>query len=151
MSITILLAGEHAGQRQTLRRLLSFEPDMAVVGEAGSAESALMDAQALGPDILLLDVDMTELNWPKLVNLLPMVGGCTRVIVVTMIDSDCYALELFKRGVMGYLLKDNDTTALIQAIRRVHAGEKVLYAPLAQITLGNLQGWLADYNMSRLG
>ena len=52
MSITILLAGEHAGQRQTLRRLLSFEPDMAVVGEAGSAESALMDAQALGPDML---------------------------------------------------------------------------------------------------
>ena len=38
-----------------------------------------------------------------------------------------------------------------KAIRRVHAGEKVLYAPLAQITLGNLQGWLADYNMSRLG
>ena len=123
---------------------------MEVAGEAGTAESALIEAQALGPDILLLDVDMAELDWPRLVNLLPLVSGRTRVLVVTMIDSDCYALELFKRGVMGYLLKDSDTDILLQAIRQVHAGEKVIYAPLAQMTLGNLQGWLADYNMKRL-
>jgi DNA-binding NarL/FixJ family response regulator len=150
MSITVLIAGTYVKQREALRQLLTMEPDMEVVGEAGTAESALVEAQALGPDILLLDVDMAELDWPRLVNLLPLVSGRTRVIVVTMIDSDCYALELFKRGVMGYLLKDSDTDTLLQAIRQVHAGEKVIYAPLAQMTLGNLQGWLADYNMKRL-
>ncbi|GEM_PF-3178795 len=150
MSITVLIAGTYVKQREALRRLLTMEADMEVAGEAGTAESALIEAQALGPDILLLDVDMAELDWPRLVNLLPLVSGRTRVLVVTMIDSDCYALELFKRGVMGYLLKDSDTDILLQAIRQVHAGEKVIYAPLAQMTLGNLQGWLADYNMKRL-
>ena len=150
MSITVLIAGTYVKQREALRRLLTMEADMEVAGEAGTAESALIEAQALGPDVLLLDVDMAELDWPRLVNLLPLVSGRTRVIVVTMIDSDCYALELFKRGVMGYLLKDSDTDILLQAIRQVHAGEKVIYAPLAQMTLGNLQGWLADYNMKRL-
>ena len=150
MSITVLIAGTYVKQREALRRLLTMEADMEVAGEAGTAESVLIEAQALGPDILLLDVDMAELDWPRLVNLLPLVSGRTRVLVVTMIDSDCYALELFKRGVMGYLLKDSDTDILLQAIRQVHAGEKVIYAPLAQMTLGNLQGWLADYNMKRL-
>lgn len=150
MSITVLIAGTYVKQREALRRLLTMEADMEVAGEAGTAESALIEAQALGPDILLLDVDMAELDWPRLVNLLPLVSGRTRVLVVTMIDSDCYALELFKRGVMGYLLKDSDTDILLQAIRQVHAGEKVIYAPLAQMTLGNLQGWLADYNVKRL-
>lgn len=150
MSITVLIAGTYVKQREALRRLLTMEADMEVAGEAGTAESALIEAQALGPDVLLLDVDMAELDWPRLVNLLPLVSGRTRVLVVTMIDSDCYALELFKRGVMGYLLKDSDTDILLQAIRQVHAGEKVIYAPLAQMTLGNLQGWLADYNMKRL-
>ena len=150
MSITVLIAGTYVKQREALRRLLTMEADMEVAGEAGTAESALIEAQALGPDILLLDVDMAELDWPRLVNLLPLVSGRTRVLVVTMIESDCYALELFKRGVMGYLLKDSDTDILLQAIRQVHAGEKVIYAPLAQMTLGNLQGWLADYNMKRL-
>ena len=150
MSITVLIAGTYVKQREALRRLLTMEADMEVAGEAGTAESALIEAQALGPDVLLLDVDMAELDWPRLVNLLPLVSGRTRVLVVTMIDSDCYALELFKRGVMGYLLKDSDTDILLQAILQVHAGEKVIYAPLAQMTLGNLQGWLADYNMQRL-
>ena len=150
MSITILLAGVYTKQRRALRQLLSLEEDMDVVGEAGTAESALIGAQSLCPDVLLLDVDMAELDWPKLMNLLPLVSSRTRVIVVTMMDSDCYALELFKRGVIGYLLKDNDTAVLLQAIHQVCAGEKVLCAPLAQLTLGNLQGWLTDYNMRRL-
>jgi len=129
--IRVLLADDHALFRQGLKSLLEAEGDFRVVGEAKDGWEALRHALEVRPDVILMDIQMPGLDGVQATQAILEEWPQARVIILTMYRQDAYVFEAVKAGARGYLLKDADAKALIEAIRRVHAGEVLLDAELA--------------------
>ena len=105
MPIKVLLADDHRLVRESLCKLLSEDPELEVVGDAGDARSALALAKRQQPDVVLLDVSMPELNGLDGIRLFAREMPSVRVCMLTMHSSDSYVLEAIRLGAKGYLLK----------------------------------------------
>ena len=116
MAIRILLADDHALLRQGIKRVLNFEDDLEVVGEAEDGQEALARTLMLKPDILLLDINMPGLTGLDVTKQLKQARSRVKIIALTIHDSDNYVLEMLKNGALGYLLKDVEPNVLIKAI-----------------------------------
>lgn len=126
MSIRVLIADDHPVVRQGLRTFLGAQPDLAVVGEAADGAQAIELAAELKPDVVLLDLKM-----PGLDGLGALAGlGAVKVIVLTSMTERGQVLPAVRAGAAGYLYKDVDPQALVQAIRSVHDGH-MIFAPEA--------------------
>ncbi len=122
-AITIVLADDHEIVRQGIRMVLERESDMEVVAEAGDADSAARYVLGHKPDVLVLDLNMP--GEPSL-EAIPRVAESspqTAVIVLTMQNEPAYAREAFRIGVRGFVVKHAAVHELVEAIRRVVAGE----------------------------
>lgn len=123
--IRIAIADDHPLIRQAVRTLLSMEPQLRVVGEAGDAESTLTMVRTLRPDVLLLDINMPGggLEVARTLS-----GECseTRVVALTIHDDEEYLAALVRLGVRGYVLKDEAPQRIVSAIREVSQGGAVL-------------------------
>lgn len=139
MSIRIVLADDHALLRQGIKRTLSFEEDMEIVGEAADGEEALARTLILQPNILLLDLNMPGLSGLEILHQLQATRSKTKVIALTIHDSDNYVLEMLNNGVAGYILKEVEPPTLVKAIRSVNAGAIYIYPLLAERIFGGLQ------------
>ena len=128
---TIVLADDHRIVRQGLHALLAAEADFKVVGEAGDGREALEQVKSLAPDVLVLDLMMPGLNGLEVARQLhkhtPKVG----VVVLSMHDDEGFVLEALANGVSAYVLKDSNSSDLIQAVREVAAGRRYLSPPLS--------------------
>ena len=136
MAIKILIADDHALLRQGIRRVLNLEEDLSVIAEAADGQEALARTLVLQPDILLLDINMPELNGIEVTKQLQSAGSKTKIIALTIHDSDSYVLELLKYGAAGYILKDVEPSILIKAIHLVSEGKTFIYPPLAERIFG---------------
>ena len=137
MAIRILLADDHALLRQGIKRVLNFEDDLEVVGEAEDGQEALARTLMLKPDILLLDINMPGLTGLDVTKQLKQARTRTKIIALTIHDSDNYVLELLKNGALGYLLKDVEPSVLIKAIHMVNEGNPFVYPKLAERLFGS--------------
>lgn len=138
MATKILIADDHALLRQGIKRVLNFEDDLEVVGEAGDGQEALARTLVLRPDILLLDLNMPGLSGLEVARQLQAAKSKTKIIVLTIHDSDNYVLELLKNGALGYLLKDVEPSMLIKAIHVVQEGNIFVYPQLAERLFGGM-------------
>ena len=138
MSISILVADDHTLLRQGIKRVLNFEEDLEVVGEAEDGQEALARTLVLQPDILLLDINMPGLSGLEVTKQLQAAKCKTKIIILTVHDGDNYVLELLKNGALGYLLKDVEPEMLIQAIHVVNEGNAFVYPSLAERIFGGL-------------
>jgi len=138
MAIKILIADDHALLRQGISKVLNFEADFEVIGEASDGQEALARTLVLQPDIVLLDLNMPVLNGLEVTRQLKVARSKAKIIVLTINDSDNYVLELLKSGAMGYLLKDVEPSMLIQAIRSVHEGNAFVYPKLSERLFGGV-------------
>ncbi len=127
MSTTrLLLADDHRMFRQGLREVIERKTDYVVVGEAGTGREALAQVAALGPDIVLLDIQMPEMDGVAVARELARTHPAVKVIMLTMYRQDQHLLDAIKAGARAYLLKDADAEELIAVIGRVARGEAVL-------------------------
>src|SRR5437773_2260917 len=126
--ISVLLADDHTVVRQGLRALLEAEPDIAVVGEAATGRAALRLAQALAPDIVVMDIAMPQLNGLEATRQIIRQVPSTRVVVLSSYSDDEYVHELTEAGAAGYLLKQAAVTDLVGAIRAAKKG-KAFFSP----------------------
>jgi DNA-binding NarL/FixJ family response regulator len=117
--------------RQGLKTILDLEEGFDVVGEASDGQEAVDRALALRPDVVLMDVQMPHMTGVEATNLLAAALPTTRVIILTTFDYDEYVFDGIKAGARGYLLKDTPATELLEAIRRVHAGESIIQPSVA--------------------
>src|SRR5829696_7319210 len=108
--------------RAGLRTFLGLQPDMEVVGEAGTAEQALALVPRLRPDIVLLDLVLPGMSGLEAVRRLRSAHPEVKVVVLTSYAGEESVLPAVRAGVSGYLLKDVGPRELADALRAVHAG-----------------------------
>ena len=124
--IRVLLADDHTLVRAGIRRLLESIAGVEVVGEAGDGHEALRLAEALRPDVVLLDIGMPGLNGLEVAGHLASFDASIRVLILSMHSSEEYVLRALRAGCAGYLLKGSAVSELEVAVRAVARGETYL-------------------------
>jgi len=138
--IRIVLADDHAVLRAGLRALLDAEPDMEVVGEAATGEEAIEQAEALRPDVIVMDLSMPGIGGLEATRRIQALDLDTRVLVLTMHAEEEFLLPVLEAGGSGYVRKTHADEDLTQAIRTVARDEVFLYPAATKILL---QGYKA--------
>ena len=133
--LRILLADDHAVVRQGFKMILSAQPDMEIVGEAGNGREAVELAEELRPDVVVMDVAMPELNGIEATRRLVASTPHTRVVALSMHKDSVYVREILRAGARGYLLKDSVAADLVAAVRAVAAGEGYLSPAVSNAVL----------------
>lgn len=124
--IRVLLVDDHAVVREGLRAFLELQDGIEVVGEAGDGEAAVLAAERLEPDVVLMDLAMPRLDGVGAMRELRRRLPAVRAIVLTSFSDDDRLLPAIQAGAAGYLLKTAAPQELARAIRSAHAGEALL-------------------------
>ncbi len=142
--IRILLADDHVLVRQGFRMILSAQPDMEIVGEAGNGREAVELAEKLKPDIVIMDVAMPELNGIEATRRLTASTPRTRVLALSMHKDSVYVREILRSGARGYLLKDSADADLLTAVRAVAKGDGYLSPAVSDAVLTDYRRHVTD-------
>ena len=130
--IRVLIADDHAVVRRGLQVLIDSEPGMKVVGEAEDGIQAVLEARALKPDVILMDLVMPRQDGLAAIVEIKDEQPGARILVLTSFAEDDKVFPAIKSGALGYLLKDSSPDDLLHAIRDVHAGESALHPTIAR-------------------
>ena len=129
--IRILIADDHSVVREGLVSLVKRKSDMVVVAEASNGREAVQLWKEHRPDVTLLDLRMPELDGVGAIKEIRELDGNAQIVVLTTYDGDEDIYRAIKAGAKAYLLKDTARDALVETVRRVHAGETYLPPQLA--------------------
>ena len=133
--IRVLIADNQALVRAGLAALLDLEPDITVVAQAADGAEAVALAGELPVDVALLDIEMPGLTGLDATERIVAAGRGTRCLMVTTFDRPGYLRRAFDAGASGFVVKDTPAPELAEAIRRVHAGLRVVDPALAEKSL----------------
>jgi two-component system response regulator NreC len=128
--IRVLVVDDHAVVRSGLRLLLDAEPDIEVVGEAGDIGTAVLEARAAKPDVILMDLVMPGRSGIEGMPAVLKEAPTAKVLVLSMQDDPRYVREAFAAGATGYVLKEAADTELVAAVREVAAGGRYVHPSL---------------------
>jgi DNA-binding NarL/FixJ family response regulator len=135
--LRIVVAEDHETVRQGLKMIVNAQADMEIVGEAGDGRVAVAEAAKLKPDILLMDISMSQLNGLEATRKLKECCPQVRVIALTRHKDGGYLQQLLRAGASGYVLKQSPQEELLHAIRAVASGGKYLDPAVAGRVMGS--------------
>lgn len=124
--ITVLIVDDHPLFRDGVAALLGKQDDIAIVGEASNGLEAVSLAQELKPDVILMDLQMPGLNGTDATRQILRILPGSRVLMLTTYKGDVRANEALSAGAAGYALKDTVRKDLVNIIRDIHEGRKVV-------------------------
>jgi two-component system response regulator NreC len=133
MTIRLLLVDDHAVVRSGLRMLLENEPDVEIVGEAGTAREALDSLDRLRPDVILMDIGLPDLSGIDAAREVKSRRPETAVVALTIHEDEEYFFKMLDAGASGYVPKRAAPEELLTAIRAAASGEVYLYPSLAKL------------------
>ena len=133
--LRILVADDHALVRRGARGVLNKRPGWKVVGEAANGREALEKAIKLKPDVAIMDISMPELDGVEAVRQIREAVPDTKVLVLTMHDSDQMVQRALDAGAQGYVLKSDLTECLAKAVKAVSEGKRFLTSKVSEIVL----------------
>ncbi|AIJ22041.1 response regulator transcription factor [Amycolatopsis methanolica] len=133
--IRVLLADDQAMVRGALATVLGLEPDIEVVGQVGSGDEVLAAAKETAPDVALLDVQMPGTDGLSAAAELHAALPSCRIIVCTTFGRPGYLARAMAAGAAGFVVKDSPPEQLVDAVRRVHNGLRVVDPALAAESL----------------
>jgi DNA-binding NarL/FixJ family response regulator len=136
MSIRIFLADDHEVIREGLKTLLESQKDIEVIGYAANGRIAVKKIKTLGPDIVIMDISMPEMDGIEAARQIISLGGKTKVIIFSMHSSKEHITRALQAGVHGYVAKESAGTEIIQAVRNVMSG-KTFISPMIGETVIN--------------
>lgn len=137
--IRILIVDDHKVVRQGIASLLELEPDLKVIAEAGTGTEALKLVDRLRPDIILLDLKMTDINGTEVCRRVTAKYPQIAILILTAISDDQEILECINAGAKGYVLKDVDVVELVRHIRIIHRGEAALDPKVTRIVMQHMR------------
>lgn len=129
--IRVLIADDQPLMREGLRLMLDLQPDLEVVGEAGTGEEAVRIASQIPVDVVLMDVQMPVMDGVQATREIKRRSSDVQVIILTTFDDDEYVFEGLRAGAAGYLLKDVSSSRLAEATRAAARGESFLQPSVA--------------------
>jgi DNA-binding NarL/FixJ family response regulator len=124
--ITILLADDHAVVRSGIRDFLSQDNQIRIVAETGNGDQALALAQALQPDVLVLDIQMPGKTGIEVTHVARAGGSRAGILILTAYDDEPFVMGALQAGANGYVLKTAEPEELIEAVHAVYEGKSVL-------------------------
>ncbi len=134
-TIRVLIADDHAIVREGIRAVLCEAGGFEVVAEVGNGQEAVAQAEALQPDVILMDLLMPVMGGIEATGQITRRKPGARIIVLTSFAADDQVFPAIKAGAMGYLLKDSSPEDLVHAIRQVYLGEPSLHPNIARMLL----------------
>ncbi|UFT98560.1 response regulator transcription factor [Radiobacillus kanasensis] len=149
MTTNIVLIDDHKLFREGVKRILEFEPTFEVVAEGNDGSSALQLVEEYKPDVVLMDINMPNINGVEATTELIKHYPGVNVIILSIHDDENYVTHALKSGAQGYLLKEMDSNALIEAIKVVSEGGSYLHP---KVTHNLVQEYrrLSEVNVSQL-
>lgn len=129
--IRVLIADDHPIIRDSLRTLISTEPDLKLVGEAVNGDEAVKKAIELEPDVILMDLVMPVKDGLQAISEIKYVQPEVSILVLTSFSDEDKVFPAIRAGALGYLLKDSSPQELLKAIHDVHRGEASLHPSIA--------------------
>jgi len=126
--ITVLLADDHALVREGCRKMLEFESDFEVVGEAQDGRQAVALTKKHHPDVALMDISMPLLNGLEATREIHKASPATKVLILSMHNNEAYIRTATEFGAAGFILKQSPVKDVCQAIREAHQG-KTYFSP----------------------
>ena len=135
--IRILLADDHSVVRTGLRLIIGNEEDMTVVGEAEDGLQAIQKAHELRPDVIVMDMTMPGLGGLEAARQMKRDLPDTRILFLTIHDSEEYFFQAVQAGADGYVTKSSPAWEVLTAIRTVHQGDCYLNPSVAKMLVGD--------------
>jgi len=142
--ISLMITDDHALVRQGIRAFLELQPDLIVIGEADSGETAVRMAAELVPDVVLMDLVMAGIGGVEATRQLKQVSPHSQVIVLTSYHEDEYIFPALRAGALSYVLKDVGPDELADTVRKAARGESVLHPRVAARVVQELRGTRSD-------
>ena len=136
----ILVVDDHPMMRQGLALLIGAEPDLAICGEAETAESALDAIKTLQPELVLADISLPGKNGLELIKDFQVLSPGLPVLVISMHDESLYAERVLRAGGRGYIMKQEGGKKLMQAIRQVLEGKIYVSEKMSALILEIFSG-----------
>jgi len=136
----IMLVDDHSLLRSGLVRVLCDEPDMTVCGEADTAQKAVSIIPECKPDLMIVDISLKDIDGLRLTKLVRRQHPAMRILVLSMHDQYLYAGKALRAGANGYLMKEETTERLIEAVRAVLAGRTWLSSEIRDQVLHTVSG-----------
>ncbi|MBK0368554.1 response regulator transcription factor [Flavobacterium agrisoli] len=137
-TIRVVLADDHVFVRDGIKSLLENETNIEVVGEAIDGAEALQVVANLQPDLLIVDIRMPYLTGIEVVEKLRAQQNTTKIIMLSMHESEEYVLKSIKAGADGYLLKGSSKDEFLKAVHTVSNGGKYFSGDISSILVGQL-------------
>jgi two-component system response regulator NreC len=135
--IRVVIADDHAVVREGIKMILSREPDIEIVGEAGNGREALDLVAKTKPHVVVMDISMPEMGGVEATRRVKEAHPKVNVLALTMHEDESYVFQLLKAGASGYVLKRGAAQDLVQAIRSAARGEAFLYPSVARSVLAD--------------
>ncbi len=142
--ITVLITDDHALVRNGVRMFLELQPDLHVLGEADSGETAVRMAAELVPDVVLMDLVMSGMGGVEATRQVKQVSPHSQVIVLTSYHEDEYIFPALRAGALSYVLKDVGPEELAETVRKAARGESVLHPRVAARVVQEIRGARRD-------
>lgn len=137
-TIRVVLADDHVFVRDGIKSLLENETNIEVIGEAVDGAEALQIVASLNPDLLIVDIRMPYLTGIEVVEKLRSQNDTTKIIMLSMHESEEYVLKSIKAGADGYLLKGSSKEEFLKALYTVSSGGKYFSGDISSILIGQL-------------
>jgi DNA-binding NarL/FixJ family response regulator len=138
--IRVVVVDDHAVVRAGLVAILASARDVECVGTAGDGTSALQLVERLGPDVVLLDISMPGGGGVSVIRELRRTGRPVRILVLTSYSDPDLVVDVVQAGADGYLLKENQAEAILDAVRAVAAGGAPIDPTVAPSLLAEVRG-----------
>ena len=140
MSVRILVVDDHQMMRDGLRLILEQTPDVDIIGEAGNGHQAVKLANSLVPDIVVMDIGMTDLNGIEATRRILASDSAVKIIALSIYSDRRYVLGMLEVGASAYVLKAAAGDELVRAIQAVTEGKKYLSPEIAETVVDGYTG-----------
>jgi DNA-binding NarL/FixJ family response regulator len=134
----VLIADDDDLMRAGLVELLSGEPEIEIVGEASTGRQAVERTRRLGPDLVLMDVRMPDLNGIQATGELIRIAPDTKVLILTTFEQDDYVFGALRAGASGFLLKRTRPEELIAAVHTIARGDSLLSPSVTRLVIDRM-------------